>query len=341
MRSIRWTLLLILLAVCTVAPAQRRHRPVDPKATREARQLLKYLYQQRGQAIISGHHNYNSNLNAYSDRVHEICGEYPAIWGSDFSHLGQGKLGKAQAATDEAIRKHRDGYIITLMWHVGRPQDEAPYAWKESVQAEMSEAEWAALFDPASDLHRRWQAQVDEIAGYLRQLQAAQVPVLWRPYHEMNGIWFWWGDKPGDTGYARLWNMLYERLVVHHGIHNLIWVWNANAPRDLENDEAYAYADYFPGLERVDVLAADVYHNDYRQSHHDDLLALAGGKLIALGEVGTVPTHAILDQQPQWSWFMVWANWVDRANTPEDIQALYAYPRTRNHDEVQPLPWVK
>ena len=72
----------------------------------------------------------------------------------------------------------------------------------------------------------------------------------------------------------------------HHKLNNLIWVWNANAPRLLPNDEAWAYEDYFPGLECVDVLAADVYHHDYKQSHHDELVKLGEGKVIALGEVG-------------------------------------------------------
>ncbi len=82
---------------------------------------------------------------------------------------------------------------------------------------------------------------------------------------------------------------MYDRYVNHHHLDNLIWVWNTNAPRDRENDEAYAYELYFPGLEYVDVLAADVYHNDYRQEHHDQLVELAEGKVISLGEVGELP----------------------------------------------------
>jgi mannan endo-1,4-beta-mannosidase len=330
---------LILLLSCFLPGLfAQSFKPIDPQATKEAKQLLKYLYQQQGKTLISGHHDYNREINQYTGRIYQITGELPAIWGCDLSYLS-GDHG--QKVVEAVIRKHAQGHIITLMWHVGRPQDEPPYPWKESVQAEMADKEWAALFDPYSDIHRRWLAQVDRIAGFLKQIQDAKVPILWRPYHEMNGIWFWWGDRPGADGFARLWNMLYDRLVDHHQLHNLIWVWNPNAPRDRENDEAYAYEDYFPGLDKVDILAADVYHNDYKQSHHDDLLALGEGKLIALGEVGEVPTPEILDQQPMWSWFMCWANWVDKANTPEGIRALYAYPKTANRNEIQPLKWMK
>jgi len=161
------------------------------------------------------------------------------------------------------------------------------------------------------------------------------IPVLWRPYHEMNGIWFWWGDKKGEEGFVALWKMMYERYVNHHHLDNLIWVWNTNAPRDRENDEAYAYELYFPGLEYVDVLAADVYHNDYRQEHHDQLLELAEGKLISLGEVGEAPTTEVLDAQPMWAWFMVWSRWVLTHNTPEKVKELYEYPRTLSHGDFE------
>lgn len=128
--------------------------------------------------------------------------------------------------------------------------------------------------------------------------------------------------------------MLYDRLVNVHKLNNLIWVWNANAPRLRPNDEAWAYADFYPGNQYVDVLAADVYHNDYKQSHHDQLLELGQGKAIALGEIGEVPTPEILDQQPQWCWFMIWAKWVETHNTPEQVKALYNYPRTLTLDQL-------
>ncbi len=71
-----------------------------------------------------------------------------------------------------------------------------------------------------------------------------------------------------------------------------------------------------------------MYHNDYQQSHHDDLVALAGGKPVALGEVGPLPTPAILDAQPQWAWFMVWTTFLTQHNTPEAVRAVYDRPNT-------------
>jgi mannan endo-1,4-beta-mannosidase len=227
---------------------------------------------------------------------------------------------------DEAKRQNAIGTVVTLMWHAVRPIEDEPVTFKEGVCGKLTDEEWNDLITPGTAVHARWESQVDIIAGFLGQLKAATVPVLWRPYHEMNGDWFWWGYRTGPRGYAALWRQLYERLVGHYGLNNLIWVWNANAPRGT----VLPHADCFPGHDYVDVLATDVYSADFKQSHHDDLVALAEGKPVALGEVGEVPTPDILDRQPQWAWFMVWSGLLTKSNTPEQIRAIYNYPRTLN-----------
>jgi mannan endo-1,4-beta-mannosidase len=89
----------------------------------------------------------------------------------------------------------------------------------------------------------------------------------------------------------------------------------------------------------VDVLAADIYGGNYKQSHHDDLLRLASGKPIALGEVGELPTPTDLNTQPRWTWFMTWPSHLEQNNKPEVVQALYNDARTLTRDEVRlPAP---
>jgi mannan endo-1,4-beta-mannosidase len=171
------------------------------------------------------------------------------------------------------------------------------------------------------------------VVPYLARLRDAGVPVLWRPYHEMNGIWFWWCGQLGRDGLQRLWRNLWELLVVEHQLHHLLWVWNTNAPRDKAGDEAMSYSAFYPGGDVVDVLAADVYHDDWRQSHHDSLVELADGRPIAIGECGQLPTPAILAAQPRWSWFMPWGNLALAWNTPEKIRDLYADRRVLGHGD--------
>lgn len=319
----------LLLATAANAAAQAP-APVNPRATAEARQLLAYLYQISGQKTLAGQHNYNEQPERFTLRAREIAGRAPIVWGTDFIWRGTQDPGAGIVA--EAIRKARDGYIVTLMWHAGRPMDDAPFGWSTSIQGEISAAEWQELLTAGSPLNLRWQKQVDVVAGYLRQLRDANVPVLWRPYHEMNGVWFWWGDKKGPDGFARLYRMLYDRFVNVHHLDNLLWVWDANAPRDIPRDQAYAYALYYPGAQFVDVLATDVYNFDYEQKDYDELVALAAGKPIALGEVGELPKPEILEAQPGWTWFMVWSNWLETHNTPERVRAIYSLPRVVTHD---------
>jgi mannan endo-1,4-beta-mannosidase len=121
--------------------------------------------------------------------------------------------------------------------------------------------------------------------------------------------------------------MMYDRYVNYFHLNNLIWVWGPNSPRDLVNDEAWAYEDYYPGQEYVDVLGADVYHNDYKQSHYDQLIELGKGKVVALTEVGELPTPEILEKQPRWAWFLIWTDFVYTHNTPARVRAIYDDPR--------------
>ncbi len=329
MRLFRLLLLLLWAAPALGQPTA----PVNRNASPEARALLAYLHQIDEQYTLSGQHNYGGEPTRYTDTAREITGKEPAIWGSDFLWAGPEDPGPQVVA--EALRQHRAGSIITLMWHVGRPMDAPPYRWRESVQAELTAAEWKELTTPGTPLHARWLAQVDGVAEHLKQLRDAHVPVLWRPYHEMNGVWFWWGDKKGAAGYQKLWRMLFDRMTRRHGLNNLLWVWNANGPRDLPQDEAFAYRHYYPGHAYVDVLATDVYNMDYEQKDYHELLKLAGPKLMALGEVGQLPRPAFLEAQPRWAWFMVWANWLTTHNRPEDVRTIYEHPTVLTRDELK------
>lgn len=223
------------------------------------------------------------------------------------------------------IERHRKGHLITLMWH-GPVPDCGDVSGDHDLwaQGRFQESRWREILTEGTSLNCAWIDQVDRIAQYLKRLSDENVPVLWRPYHEMNGGWFWWGQRTDpEFPYSRLWRMLFDRFTKVHELHNLIWVWNPNAPRDTPGDEAGPYADYYPGDDVVDVLATDIYHNDYQQSHYDQLIELAPSKLYALGEVGHLPSSELLKKQPLWSWIMPWGGLLHRFNSREQIRELY------------------
>ena len=327
MKPFLFILLVPILLLNSCNQADEGPSPVNSRASNEARALLGFLYEIKGQYTLSGQHNYINTGSKYMEMVRDITGKSPVVWGSDFSfcvegenfarfqHCGPLNLSDPsdsayfldlspddarEMMVKEIINKYAEGHIITLMWHGCFPTEgdccNGKNIW--AMENRPSDSIWGELCTDNSPLNIQWKEQMDDIAYYLNQLQNENIPVLWRPWHEMNGVWFWWCNHPGDDGFKKLWIMTYDYLTRHHQLNNLLWVWNTNAPRDIPGDEAFDYDLFFPGHEYVDILAADVYRNDYKQSHHDDLIQLAGNKTIALGEVGGLPDPEILSEQP-------------------------------------------
>jgi len=285
-------------------------QPVTPRPSPEAVALLKYLHDISGKHTLTGQHNYPNTHDASTRQAAAAWGKTPAVFGQDFGFAAPGDKDAVSARSDiiaECKRQYAAGAIITLCWHAVRPADDEPVTFKNSVQGKLTDGEWNELITPGTPLNRRWRDQVDVIAGYLKQLREAHIPVLWRPYHEMNGDWFWWGGRRGERGTIVLYRQLFDRLVNYHQLNNLIWVWSVDRPCKPERQ----FADYFPGRDYFDVAALDVYHGDFSPVYYRDLLKLAGNKPVALAEVGPPPTLDVLKKQPRWTWWMLWAEMVD------------------------------
>lgn len=331
--------LFLLTAACLFAAPVRAAapRPVTPRPSPEASQLLGYLQGVSGKKTIVGQHCAPLVESSRLVVVKRMLKRYPALFGQDFGFDAGGMwdgINFRQRIVDEAIRRHSEGFIISLMWHAVRPTEDEPVTFEKSIQGELGDAEWKELITPGTHLNERWRSQVDVVAWFLKQLRTAGVPVLWRPYHEMNGEWFWWGKKPGPDGYKKLYRMLFDRFVHFHGLNNLLWVYNANEVRGGVDP----YEAYYPGDDVVDILATDVYQGGFAEHDYKQLLALAKGKPIALGEVGQPPSLEVLERQPFWTWFMLWGDLPPRRAGSADYGPIYGDARTITHDE---LPWVR
>jgi mannan endo-1,4-beta-mannosidase len=332
LRSACAAVVLIALAVPVLHAQTPNAAPVDPDATPEARALLHEIDSISGRGTLSGQHNFPNTVSRYSDRILELTGSYPAIFGQDFGFsAGEDKdstLGRPSMIA-EVIRQYHRGAVIALTWHAVRPTEDEPVTFRDSVQGHLSDWEWQQLLTPGTDLHARWEKQTDRIAGYLKELQDAGVPVLFRPYHEMNGNWFWWGGRPGPQGSQELYRQLFNRYVRVHQLHNLVWIWNVNAP----SGNAGPVDQYFPGTAFADVLTMDIY-GPFEQAYYDSMIALAGPqKPIALAEVGAMPTLAVLAQQPRWAYFMMWSGLAEGANSPEQLKAMFHAPNVINRGD--------
>jgi mannan endo-1,4-beta-mannosidase len=148
--------------------------------------------------------------------------------------------------------------------------------------------------------------------------------VLWRPLHEAEGGWFWWGAK-GPQSFVKLWRLLHDRLTKVDHLHNLIWVYTSGGD-----------AAWYPGDEFVDVVGVDDYPIDLRDSCSVDWENLqaqfAGRKLLAISEFGGVPDIDRMKKLGEfWSYFVSWAGPLGpRKNDANELRRIYNSPAVIN-----------
>ncbi|NUT48392.1 MAG: beta-mannanase [Saccharothrix sp.] len=303
----------------------------DPAATAEAKGLMRFLARNYSANTLSGQQD-----QASLDWVEQTFGKAPAIGGYDLmdyspSRVERGTVGRD---VDHALAYDGRGGVVTLAWHWNAPSgliDQPGKEWWRGFYTDATTFDLAAaLADPTSTDYRLLIRDMDAIAVQLKRLADAKVPVLWRPLHEAEGGWFWWGAKgPGPA--KQLYRLLHDRLVGHHGLHNLVWVWNSVSP------------DWYPGDDVVDVVSMDSYppQGDHGPviGPYERLVELGGDrKLVALGEVGSIPDPELVRAyEARWSWFVTWSGSFiqDGVTNPRDfVQRVYDHPRVLTLDEL-------
>ncbi len=290
--------------------------PVTPRASPEAAALLDFFYRISGKYTLTGQHNFPNIKDRNTQFAAKYIGETPVVFSTDWGFAREDDKDSYLARpgiVKEAIRQHKLGSIITICWHSVPPTAKEPITFQpvpgskpemlSSVQGQLTDQQFRDILTPGTALYKSWCAQVDSVARYLKLLQDAHVPVLWRPYHEMNGSWFWWGGRTGKYSTQALYRQLFNRLVKHHKLNNLIWTWSVDRP----NKPEMKFSSFYPGNDYLDILALDVYGSDFNQAYYDSLVVLSEGKPMVLGEVGNPPSLEILSKQPKWSYWVIWS----------------------------------
>jgi mannan endo-1,4-beta-mannosidase len=318
-----------ILTVFAVLVPVKADEPVNGNSSPEARALLELFYNISGKYLLTGQHNFPAIKDWNSRFFKEYTGKTPVIWSTDMGFAKYGDKDSYLARPDnvrEAIRQHKKGSLITICWHAVPPTADEPVTFQPqgrvspdslaSVQGRLTDEQFREILTPGTMLYKRWAQQVDSVAGYLKQLSDASVPVLWRPYHEMNGDWFWWGGRVGSNSTADLYRQLYDRLVNYHKLNNLIWVWSVDRP----STPVRKFSNFYPGNQFVDILALDVYGNDFNQAYYDSLTALSEGKPVVLGEVGNPPSPEVLNKQPRWSYWVIWSGMTENTSKQKFVE---------------------
>lgn len=279
-------------------PASNRFTPnktlVTPNPTNGAARLYQFLYDNYGSKIISGVMTFHS-----MDEVNWLkanTGREPALVGLDFMHCGRNYnwYNDEEPINDAKAYYLRNG-IPTFCWHWRDPSRLTEEFYSNKTSFDISK-----VFDTNSTEYQKMIEDIDFISGLLKKLQDDDVPVIWRPLHEAAGGWFWWGAK-GAAPCKKLYQIMYDRMVNHHGLKNLIWVWTREP-----NDD-----DWYPGDEYIDIVSRDIYKDGDHSSQILEFLDMneryGKKKIVTLSECGSFPDpDNLVADGAAWSWFMPW-----------------------------------
>ncbi|KAJ5205899.1 Endoglucanase H/Glycosyl hydrolase family 26 [Penicillium cf. griseofulvum] len=262
---------------------------VDKAATPRAKELLKYVQSQYGSHYISGQQDLAS-----LEWVKQNIGVTPAILGTDLIYY-----------SPSAVSRGGKSGINALVWHWYAPNclletDKQP--WYRGFYTEATCFNVANAVDHRSNKtdYRLLIRDIDAIAVQLKRLSEANVPVLFRPLHEPEGGWFWWGAQ-GPAPFKKLWNIIYDCITRVHNIHNIVWVCNTADPK------------WYPGNDKCDIATVDHYSQagDHGVVLGDKFHGLQnvtkGERVLALAEVGSITDPELqAKQHVPWAYWMTW-----------------------------------
>jgi len=290
--------------------------PVNPNLSPTAKKVLEYLDSVYQRNTLCGY-----NVYVHTPDDYEQTGMQAAIWGRDIRWLGDPAEIAAHA------KRHR--YILTLHWHWFFGADSA-WTGKRKTKVDVGKMVTAGT--------QEYEQAITEMAAAADKLQVFEdldVPVLWRPLHEIDGGWFWWTDKETPENTAKLWRMMYDYLTHTRELNNLIWVYSAG----VGNKTAEYRNRFYPGNEYVDISGIDIYGVDFRDDidkyweYYNVMSKVSPGKMLACGECDAIdnPDKMQSGKLPKWLYALPW--W----GTPSNRRPVDWAVFTMRHDFIVTL----
>ena len=255
------TLFILLSSVFAFA----QYTLADNKATPETQNLYKNLWKLLDKGIMFGHQDalgYGVNWRMQKGRsdVKDVAGDFTAVFGWDIGGVEKDAPGSIDIFTFTDQKKFMEdvynmGGINTISWHADNPKT-GRNAWdKTDVSGTV------ASILPGKVNHAKFKTWLDKVAKNLSALKGKDgknVPVLFRPYHELTGNWFWWGKgNCTPKEFQELWQFTFNYLTKEKNVHNLIWVYNTS---DFKSKEEFL--ESYPGDAFVDMVSFDIYVMD-------------------------------------------------------------------------------
>lgn len=301
----------------------------DPKATREAKELLQYLHTVAGKQIITGQHTQTIPCEEIA-YIRENTGKEPKLRG--FELLAYSPNINYEDASPECLKEVEEnkGTVETaLQWaRANRPDSILTFSFHwfspiggrdKGFYAEHTDFDATKVLQEVTPERAAFYADMDVIADILQRFQDENIPILWRPFHESYGTWFWWGAKGAEVA-RDLYRLMFDYYTGEKNLHNLLWVWNC----DIE--EAY------PGDNYTDVISMDVYLPEYKATDYADtyeklVQATSHEKVAALAEIGYLPDIDLLQKtRIPWAYYMTWSKEFcigEQYNSVENLKKMY------------------
>ena len=265
MKSANFLFLIILLfSMACRSQDYARVFTADPDAAPATVKLLANMKALSAKGIMIGHQDdlaYGKGWKAPKGKsdVLRVCGDYPAVFGWDLGGIENESLVNLDSVPFADMKKYAlevysKGGINTFSWHLNNPLT-GGNAWdvsrKDVVRSILTEGETRTVYI----------AWLDRVAAFLSSLKNEKgepIPVIFRPFHEQTGSWFWWGKTLCTAGeFSKLWQFTFTYLTETKKLHNLVFAFSTGGDFTTTDE----FADRYPGDKFVDIVGFDIYQN--------------------------------------------------------------------------------
>jgi hypothetical protein len=291
-----------------------------------------------------------------SSDVKNVCGDYPAVMGFELGGIEMGDEKSLDSVpftriTEEVVAHYERGGIVTISWHPRNPLTtiegggNAGQKFPQGTAWDTSDSTVVKNILPQGShnkLFKTWMQRLSDFLATLKTADGKKVPVIFRPWHENTGSWFWWGEKLCTVEeYKALWNMLQDKLDAD-GFDNLLWAYSPGMASDLTNEK---YLERYPGDDRIGLVGIDGYQwgtkEDFVSKLDQNLQMLCQfakehGKIAALTECGlknltdstwwTSTLQPVVQKYPI-SYLLVWRNYKEEWFGPSPSKPDASYFR--------------
>lgn len=317
--------------------------PANPQAQPEVHALLQYMNSIHGTHILSGQQElpdwFGDNQETEIDYIFTNFGKYPAVRGFDMMFMTDPR-NNMQRIAERAIAWAEQGGIVTicLHWFMETNSPNGPAFYRPSASAtQFTNFDIRQALIAGTPENAEFVAEMDLLAEELKLLRDAHVPVIWRPFHECGGNWFWWsreGAASDAVAFKQAWQFMFDRFTNLHGLNNLIWEYNPINTAVLPV--------WYPGDAYVDMISLDIYpgagHPVYLAEYNAYKNFTNGRKLVAISENGRIPDPDQLTAQgAHWVYFCTWDRDFITGNASNDLafkQTVFNHARVLTRDEL-------